>query len=109
MDKTKEKSIQNIKAEILKCLAERGVTVRNIILFGSRARGDFSKFSDYDFVIVIKETLTFKEKMEISKKIRTQLSKYALDVIIKSEQEVEVMKNQIGTVVREALKEGVQV
>jgi len=44
--------------------------VKNIILFGSRARGDFSKYSDYDFLIITEKTFNIKEKMEIAKTIR---------------------------------------
>ncbi len=76
MDNMKEKSIEDIKVEIWKCLDEMSVTVKNIILFGSRARGDFSKFSDYDFLIVTEKTFTIKEKMKIAKRIRVALAEF---------------------------------
>ena len=53
------------------------------------------------------KTLTFREKMEISKKLRVNLAKFAVDIIIKSEEEAELLRNEIGTVVKEALREGV--
>lgn len=38
--------------------------VKKIILFGSRARGDSTEFSDYDFVVIFNEvTPQIKEKM----------------------------------------------
>ncbi|MCL0057329.1 nucleotidyltransferase domain-containing protein [Dehalococcoidia bacterium] len=111
MDNTKEKSIEDIKAEIWECLDEMGVTVKNIILFGSRARGDFSKSSDYDFLIVTEKTFTIKEKMKIAKKIRVVLAEFYIpaDIIIKSEEELENFRHRIGTVTREALKEGMEI
>lgn len=99
--------INVVREQILKTLQEMGVSVKKLILFGSRARGSASKYSDYDFLIVTEQTFTVKEKMGISKKLRTQLAEFAIDFVIKSEKEVEVLKGQIGTVVREALKEGV--
>lgn len=101
------KEIETVKELILKTLQEMGVSVNKIILFGSRARGSASKYSDYDFLIITEKTFTIKEKMGISKKLRTQLAEFAIDFVIKSEEEVMALKNQIGTVVREALKEGV--
>jgi predicted nucleotidyltransferase len=106
-----ERSVKDIKERILKSLDEMGIMVKNIILFGSRARGDFSKYSDYDFLIITKKTSTIKEKMEICKKVNKALAKLLIpsDIIIKSVEEVEYLKHQIGVVVREALKEGVEI
>jgi predicted nucleotidyltransferase len=86
----KEISQPEIKATILRCLDELGVKLSQIILFGSRARGDYSKFSDYDFLIVTKDTFPIKEKMKIAASIRTALAELyvSVDVIINSEEEI---------------------
>ncbi len=80
-----------------------------IILFGSRARGDFYKQSDYDILIILKSTLSIKEKINLSTQIRRKLAACGIDadIIIKSKSEAAYYKNRIGNVVREALKEGV--
>jgi hypothetical protein len=111
MIEKKSPSIEEIKAEILKSLKEMNVSVKRIILFGSRAREDYSKFSDYDFLIITKETLTIKEKMKIAGNIRAALARLyiAADIIINSEEEVELKKNKIGYVTRYAIKEGVTI
>ena len=109
---TKRKEVlKNIKEKILKSLKGLGIEVKRIILFGSRARGDFSKSSDYDFLIVTEKTFTVKEKMGIAKKIRVVLAEFYIpaDIIIKSEEELEIFRHRIGTVTREALKEGVEI
>lgn len=82
-----------------------------IILFGSRARGDFSKGSDYDILIIVERTLSIEEKMKLSTHLRKELAKKEIDadIILKSRAEVEYYKNKIGSVVRTALKEGVTV
>ena len=47
-----------IKEAILKTLELLGLGAAKIILFGSRARGDFSKYSDYDILIITKKKLS---------------------------------------------------
>ncbi len=107
----KKRTVKNIKEKIIECLNKMDIVVKSIILFGSRARGDFSKYSDYDFLIITEKTFTIKEKMEISKKINKMLAKLLIpsDIIIKSTEEIEYYKKQIGTLTREAIKEGVQI
>jgi len=46
--------ITEIKHIILKELNEKGGSNARIILFGSRAKGDFKKGSDWDFLIILK-------------------------------------------------------
>ncbi len=111
MNKKKKPSIKEIKEEIVRCLHELGVNVSKVILFGSMAKGDYTKYSDYDFLIITKETFTIKEKMKIASSIRMALAELYIpaDVIINSEDEVEIKKNKIGYVTRYALKEGVEI
>jgi predicted nucleotidyltransferase len=80
-----------------------------IILFGSRARDDFSTGSDYDILIIVQKNLTIEEKMRLLACLRKELAKKGIDadIIIKSNDEVEYYKDKIGSVVRTALKEGV--
>lgn len=56
---------KEIKRIIIKYLDERGVKVKRVILFGSMARGDYKKFSDYDILITVANDLTDEEKKEI--------------------------------------------
>jgi predicted nucleotidyltransferase len=111
MNNRKEKSLDEIKAEILRCLDEMGVQTKKIILFGSRARGDLKKSSDYDFLIITDKTFPVKDKMSICKKVNQALASLLIpsDIIVKSSEEAEYLKDQIGSVVREALKEGVEI
>ncbi len=43
---------------------EIGVIVKDIFLFGSRARGDNKNDSDWDILIVTEHTFDIKEKMK---------------------------------------------
>jgi predicted nucleotidyltransferase len=108
---TDKKDIENniIKEQITKSLDEMGISFENIILFGSRARGDYNEDSDYDILIVTKETYPFKEKIRISEVVRDRVVKLHIpsDRIIRSRDEVEYLRDKINSVTREALHEGV--
>ena len=97
-----------IKTNIFEILQNAGTSAR-IILFGSRARDDSTRFSDYDILLIMDKTIEIKEKMILSKKIRECLAKagFDVDVIIKSDAEAQYLKDKPGSVVRNALKEGI--
>ncbi len=98
-----------IKKQIFEILQNIGYSAKKIILFGSRTRKDFTRFSDYDILIITDRTFEIKEKMSLSKKIREYLAKSGIDVdvIIKSDVEVQFLRDKPGSIVKNALKEGV--
>ena len=49
---SREEAIRKIKEVILSTAEKFGIKVEKIILFGSRARGDYKKESDWDILIV---------------------------------------------------------
>jgi len=100
-----KENVGNLLKEML-----RGVNYKEIILFGSRARGDYSEKSDYDILIVMKNNLTIREKMELSSLLRKKFAKEGIDVdlVIKSKEELNYYRTKIGSVVREVLKEGIR-
>jgi len=106
-----EKTIEDkdIKAEILKCLNEMGTNVKSILLFGSRATGKYDKYSDWDFLIVVKENMTLTRKREVAHKIRKRLAEFYMpcDVLVRLEKEVEERKNVIGSIIKSVIKESV--
>jgi predicted nucleotidyltransferase len=108
MKKMQNPDNEILKKNILKILHKIGITAKEIILFGSRARQDFTPLSDYDILIITKKPFEINRKMSISKNIRQYLARSGLDVdvIIKSENEVNILKDKPGSIVRNALKEG---
>jgi predicted nucleotidyltransferase len=97
-----------IKEVINETLKAYDLEAEKIILFGSRARGDHKKESDWDILLVIKQEITQQLKDELFKSITEKLSHYLIpcDLIIKSVEDLEFYKNFYGTVTYEALKEG---
>lgn len=98
-----------IKKIILEILEENELEADRIILFGSRARGDYKKNSDWDLLIVIKNKLSRKEKTNISHLIRRKLAEKFIpcDVLIKSEEEVKEREKVVGSVIKSVMKEGI--
>jgi len=64
-----------------------------IVLFGSRARGDFRERNDYDIWVIVKVSLTIKEKMRLTGLLRKELAKN-----LKAEMDQELIKAYRGTV-----------
>jgi len=81
-----------------------------ILLFGSRARGDQDRFSDYDLLIITPQTFTPREKIHLSTLLDRAIFnalKIPVDLLINSEEEVFEKKELPGHVVRTALKDGI--
>jgi predicted nucleotidyltransferase len=100
---------EKIKKIINQVFEEKGIKVERIILFGSRARGDFKENSDWDLLIIVEEKLSRDERLEILHLIRRKLADEFIpsDVIIKSREEVEERQKVIGSVIKSAMEEGI--
>jgi predicted nucleotidyltransferase len=83
-----------------------------LFLFGSRARGDYQRGSDYDLLIITPNHYTDNEKMDwltlVAKSLIASI-KAPFDVFMNDENEV--IENQLlpGHIIRSALKEGIAI
>ena len=100
---------KDIKKVVTTVLGDTGIGLKRVILFGSRARGDSDNGSDWNILIVVDRPISGRERRDVAHRVRLAFAKMLVpvDVIIKSHEEIEAYKNYIGTVTREALKEGV--
>lgn len=80
-----------------------------VILFGSRARGDYKAESDYDLLIIAK---VFKGKNIYDRSVAAYHLKrnvpVAMDIICLTPTEFEKKKKEIG-IIQEAAKEGITI
>ena len=106
-----DEAIRRIKEVVRDVFDEVGIGVERIILFGSRARGDYDEGSDFDFLVVVNRDITRDEKMRLTHLINMGLARYYIpcDVLIKSRREVEDYRDFFGTATYEALREGVEI
>ena len=89
----------------------REIDPDRIILFGSRARGDYKEGSDYD-ILVLKEGIGQRERGEIETKIRlalldTVMPVVDVDVVVQSVERFRILQNVRFTVYHEVGQEGV--
>jgi predicted nucleotidyltransferase len=91
-------------------LAKYGVEVKEIILFGSRAKGNYKKDSDWDCFVIVDRELSREKKREIVAKIRMFLARLSIptDIIIRSTESIENQKNDVGYLTYYVLREGVR-
>jgi len=82
-----EQAISIIRKELTK----RDIEVIKIILFGSRARGDFKGDSDWDLLVVVNKGMSFQERRDILAEIYRKLAKLedTYEIILKSEESFE--------------------
>ncbi|MEM5821204.1 MAG: nucleotidyltransferase domain-containing protein [Candidatus Aenigmatarchaeota archaeon] len=105
-----DENLKKIKEIILQVAKEMNIEIDKIILFGSRARGDYREDSDYDLLIVTKEKLDIEKELnftfQTSNKIIETFDKPA-DIIVISKEEFEKYKNWKSIVIGVAADEGI--
>ena len=91
--------------------ALNGYNIEKIILFGSRARGDYNEDSDYDVLVVIKEEIEWINREDIAALIRRKFAQMDIDVdiLIRTSLYVDNTKDEIGNVISYAVEEGVEI
>jgi len=105
----KEAILRKIKKIILDVAHRHGVEIDRIILFGSRARGDYKKDSDWDILVVTNEKLSRDVENELFSDIGWELVKKWIvpEIIIVDKETFNRYKNLTGFVYHWAEKEGV--
>ncbi len=82
-----EELIANIKEEMAK------VSAKELILFGSRANGTATPDSDYDFLILMENSISLEDKNALTFAIRNRLwninKLVPLDIIVKERKQFE--------------------
>ena len=78
------------------------------MLFGSRARGDFSQNSDFDIIVVSKD---FVKDIPYKRSVKAYLEwteDYPLEIFCYTPEEFEKIKKK-SSVIRQATKEGIEI
>lgn len=104
-----ERDLQNCAVQIIREeFAARQIAVKQIMLFGSRARGEATPDSDWDFLVVIGTTISWAEKCAIWLQLARRLATYTItaDILIKFEQDFERDRHDVGKTTYYAAKEG---
>jgi len=90
---------------------EKGVEVKGIILFGSRARDDYREDSDWDLLVVVGGSPSREAIRRLQYRIYKSLSKNRIycDVVVVSEEYYHKYRDVVGTIAYYAHIEGKQI
>jgi len=82
----------------------------HVLLFGSRARGEEDRFSDYDLMIITQQTFNPKEKvrlMTLLDRAIVNAIEAPVDILLNSEEEILEKQDLPGPIVRTAMRKGI--
>jgi uncharacterized protein len=94
---------------IIKEIVVKYIPDSRVLLFGSRARRDNNFDSDFDFLVITKIGMDIQTKRNLKSTIRKELAKFKVpaDILIQSEEEINLKKEITGHIIKQVLKEGV--
>ncbi len=106
-----ERVVERIKEVILKVAREYGIEIEKVILFGSRARGDYKEYSDWDILIITKNKLKSDLEDLFLVMLRRELVKIGIipEIIVSSREEFEEYKKYYGFIHYHAAREGISI
>lgn len=102
----KSEILKNIKVIINSILPDA-----RVLLFGSRVKNKSHKNSDYDLLVITKKTFTPRVKLNWKTKIHVALVnalELPFDILLNSESEIIYKQTLSGHVVRNALKDAIE-
>ena len=107
----KQHVLDKAKTIIQEEIAQAGYKVKKILLFGSRARNETRKGSDWDFFVVIDRDIPFPQQRPIITRIRRRFVKKGFygDVFLQSKAAVQERAKNTGYLAYYALKEGIEI
>lgn len=96
--------LDSILTETLKRI-KAVIKPKQVILFGSAARGDMGEDSDIDLLVV---TLTGTHRRKTAQKIYRNMIGvgFATDIVVVTEDDIEQYRDHPGMVIHQALEEG---
>jgi len=97
-----------IKRIILEEFSKHGIDVEEVILFGSRARGDFREDSDWDILVVVTQDIDRDTYRELWYSVYKRID-FPVDLIIVPKKILEKYRDSTGFIYHYALKEGIQI
>jgi len=104
-----EEALLKAKTIIQEEIKRAGLNLRQLLLFGSRARGKARPDSDWDFLIVVDRLPERSLRLRLETRIGVRLVQERLpaDVLILSESQFDECKNDVGHIAYYAARESI--
>ncbi|MBS3099039.1 nucleotidyltransferase domain-containing protein [Candidatus Pacearchaeota archaeon] len=106
MVQTADKNLKIVKRFNKKL--KKSYDIELFILFGSRARGNFSQDSDFDIIVVSKDFIKYPAYKRSTNAYLEWTEDYPLEIFCYTPEEFEKIKKK-SRVIREAIKEGIEI
>lgn len=110
-DESMDKVLAEARTIIRHEVETAGYQVRQLLLFGSRARGEARADSDWDFYVIISADVDRKTRQRVASRICWKLAHMGIvaDVFVQSERVVQERREDTGYLTYYVLKEGVPI
>lgn len=102
--KLPERFLAKLRQDMDYLLSYEDIKLRQIILFGSCARGKCKVTSDLDLLLITKESLPRDIRGDIASKLEEELDQVSTDVVFYSEA---IFKKSDSLLIRQVRKEGI--
>lgn len=104
-----KEELEIAKKIITEEVENEGFKIIKILLFGSRARGNYTDESDWDFLVVLDSDISFSKLKKLVGKIQLRFARLNLpnDLILKGLNQFNRSKEVVGNISYYADKEGI--
>lgn len=104
-----KETLEIAKKIITEEVEKEGFKVVKILLFGSRAKGNYTEESDWDFLVILNSDISFSELKKLTGKIQLRLARLNLpnDLILRGLNQFNRSKDVVGNISYYADKEGI--
>jgi predicted nucleotidyltransferase len=108
-----KKAERKVADKFKEIVATLGINCEKIILFGSRATENYTEDSDWDFLLIVKEPISDKDKRTLKARIRIEMHNSFptafIDIMIVEKSRFNEEKDIVNTISNEAFSFGVAV
>jgi len=110
-------NVQNLKGKIREVIEEiflkSKISLKEIIIFGSWARGSVNLESDIDLLVIVADEISKEQKKELWRELHRGFHQLfpltPFDVIIKTKADFENEKHTVNTISNEAYLDGIRI
>lgn len=107
--KLDKRAIERLKQAMITIKAWAGPSLREVLIFGSYARGEQHKYSSIDILVIVSESEErfIRRKADLERALNENDMIPLIDPLVYTEEEVNDLKNKMESFVISVLKEGV--
>lgn len=109
--KLDKRAIERLKQAMITIKAWAGPSLREILIFGSYARGEQHKYSSIDILVIVSESEErfIRRKADLERALNESDMIPLIDPLVYTEEEVNDLKNKMESFIISVLKEGVAI